>query len=336
MSRLTQTLPDEMPHPTMASRRGLLRGAGLAAAGSILMQPKDVFALAQEAEEDAVKQAVSEHARPTSFGPEVRNLPRWTPKQTGNYNLSDPHDNFFAFAKAQCNLAGEYSWMAQYGWLLIAPPGKPAYPFLGRIQLMQYFASPATPDLVPNPDENAYILWGTFTTTHVDPRNFKPIERIMNPYTGKMIDLPVIRYADRLAFRQGESIIVPGVDPAFYDQPWDRDGGYSQHYIDAGDDITYTVLGSAQHDGPHQPRLDVGFWSVTRDDLMNPSMPSIDTRRDYSAIMKLSEYAWYGVEQGDQAQLAVHTTGIKTQNLARIPGFVKEQVLERFSDRYDF
>ena len=149
-----------------------------------------------------------------------------------------------------------------------------------------------------------------------------------------MIDVPTIHYADRLSYRFGQSIVVPGVDPAFYTQPWDADGGFSQHFIDAGREVTYTVLGSSQHDGPHQPRCDVGFWSVSRDDLMNPSLRSIDTQRNYSVIQKITEYGWYGAPAGDPAQLLVHLTGLKTQNTARLPSFIRELVLERFPERF--
>ena len=302
-----------------------------------MVQPRDVFAMAQAVDDPAIEQqSVSEHARAVSLPAIERKRDRWFPKHTGNFNLADPEGNFYAFAKAQANLAGAYSWLAQYGWILMAPPGVPAYPLIGRVHLAQYFVTPADPDLVPDVGEDDYMLWGTFTTTHVDPRTFEPIDRILNPYTGKMIDLPTIRYADKLAFRKGKSIIVPGVDPSFYNQPWDEDGGYSQHFIDADDNVSYTVLGSAQHHGPHQPRVDIGFWSVKRDELMDPTLRSIDTRRDYTAVMKTSEYAWYGVPQGDPAQLIVHLTGTKTQNIARIPDFVKELTLRRFPQHYDY
>lgn len=330
-----KTMRESMPAPG-ADRRSLLKGAALFGAGAAMMQPRDVFSMAQQAEDKIEVQAVSEHARPVSLNPKERARPRWIPQNTGNYNLADPDDNYYAFAKAQVNLAGEYTWNAQYGWIVLAPPGVPSYPFLGRVQLMQYFATEIDPELVPEASPGEYMLWGTFLTTHVDPRTMEPIDRIMNPYTGKMIDLPTIRYADKLAFRKNKSIIVPGVDPAFYDQPWDRDGGYSQHFIDADDEITYTVLGSSQLDGPQQPRVDIGFWSVKRDELMNPSLRSIDTRRDYSAVMKASEYAWYGIPKGDQAQLAIHLTGTKTQNLARVPDFVRKLTLDRFPEHFDF
>jgi hypothetical protein len=130
------------------------------------------------------------------------------------------------------------------------------------------------------------------------------------------------------------SILVPGVDPKFYDQPWDRDGGYSPHFIDDGDTVSYTVLGASQFDGPHQPRCDVGFWSVARSDLMNPAKRAIDARHDYSVIQKMTEYPWFGAERGDPTQLFCHETAIKTQNLARIPPLVKSSILEPHRARF--
>jgi len=55
------------------------------------------------------------------------------------------NDNCFAFAKAQANLSGDYYWLAQYGWILICPPGEPAYPFLGRLTLAKVLFAPTDP-----------------------------------------------------------------------------------------------------------------------------------------------------------------------------------------------
>lgn len=311
----------------LLSRRNLIAAAGAATGSAIMVQGEDVFAMAEK-KEGIINQTVSEHARPEALDREAFKLPRWTPSQTGNYDLSKPADNHFAFAKAQANLDGEYSWLGQYGTIMFCPPDKPAFPFLGRLTLVKVFVTSADEADIPNSGPDDYVMWGTMTTTHVDPRTFEPITKLRNPYTGNMIEAPTIHYADKLAYRVGQSIIVPGVDPKFYEQPWDRDGGFSQHYVDVGDEISYSVLGAAQKPGPQQPRIDYSFWTVKRDDLMNVSKRSIDTRRDYSALQKATEYSWYGVPKGDPAQLLVHLTGLKTQNIARLPGVIKEHLLK--------
>ena len=63
--------------------------------------------MAQEEEGGKVNQTVSEHARRKSLPADAFDLPRWVPEQTGPYDLGDPYDNHFAFAKAQANLSGE-------------------------------------------------------------------------------------------------------------------------------------------------------------------------------------------------------------------------------------
>jgi len=318
----------------LATRRKFLGAAGLGLGLAGLIRTQDVFSMAQEEEGGKVNQTVSEHARRESLPADAFDLPRWVPEHTGPYDLGDPYDNHFAFAKAQANLSGDYYWLAQYGWILICPPGEPAYPFLGRLTLAKVFVTPADPSWAPDVGEFDYTMWATFTTTHVDPRDFSPVSRKFNPYIGRNIDIPTIHYADRLVYRLNQSIIVPGVDPAFYTQPWDEEGGFSQHRIDTGDEVTYTVLGSAQKPGPLQPRCDVGFWTVNRDELMDPAKRAIDTRRDYSVIQKVTEYAWYGVEPGDPAQLLVHLTGMKTHDPSRMPSFIRTHVMERFPDRF--
>ena len=322
----------------LCDRRKFLSGLSLGAALGGTVQSFDVLAAVPGNDKahggKKVAQSASEHARLETHPPEVFKLPRFLPQKSGNFDLANPVDNHLAFAKAQANVAGEYSWVAKYGWMLIAPPGKPAYPFLGRMTLTKIFVTPADPALAPNVGPNDFMMWGTFTMTHFDPRNFKPVSRLMNPYNGKTIDAPTVQYADRLIYRMGQSIVVPGVDPKFYDQPWDRQGGYSPHFIDGGQTVSYTVLGSSQFDGPHQPRCDVGFWTVNKAELMDPSKRSIDTHHDYSVIQKMSEYSWFGAEKGDPAQVFVHETGFKTQDVSKIPGIVKTGILERFRGRY--
>lgn len=283
-----------------------------------------------------IQQTVSEHARKVSLPEGSFELPRYKPQKTGNFDLNNPLDNHIAYMKVQADLAGGATMIAQYGWLLIAPPGQPAFPFLGRLTLIKAFMTPATEDLAPNIGEHDTAIWGTMTTVHVDPRTFKPVDKIYNPYIDRVIDVPDIHYADRLVFRVGQSIVVPGVDPKFYEQPWDRDGGFSQFNIDAGDEISYVVLGSAQKPGPMQPRCDVGFWTAKRTDLMDPAQTSIPIRRDYSVIQKLAEYDWYGVSKQDQAQLFVHMTGWRTDDHTKLPLPIKQHIYDRFTDRFDF
>lgn len=313
------------------NRRALLGGMGLAAASPFAFSESFAKGIADP---ELIQQTKSEHARPESHPKEVFNLPRWKPKMTGNFDLTKVRDNHFAFAKAQVNLAGEYSWFAQYGWNIIAPPGKPAYPFLGRMKLGKLFVTPTEVGSVPDVGPDDYTIWATHSEAFFDPRTFEPIERILNPHTGKMIDIPVIHYADRIVFRLGKPYAVPGVNPDFYAQQWDRDSGFSQHYIDVGDEVTYTFLGASQFDGPHQPRCDVGFWTVKTAELMDPKVMTIDCRRDYSVIQRMSEYKLYGAPKGDQAQIFGHTTGIKTESLARVPELVKKGILYRFQDRF--
>lgn len=320
--------------PIQPTRRGFLAKAGLASAVGGLIAAQDILSSAS-AKEKVISQTVSEHARPTTHDPSVFKLKRWTPTKTGNFNLADPLDNHYAFAKVQANLAGEYTWLAQYGWIIIAPPNEPAFPFLGRVTVAKVFATPTSEEYAPKVGDHDYMIWGTFTTTHVDPRNFEPVEKILNPYTGNVIDVPTLHYADKLVIRLGQSIVVPGIDPAFYTQPWDAEGGFSQHFIDAGDEISYTVLGSQQESGPHQPRCDVGYWTAKRRDLMDSSLRAINVRRDYSVIQKMTEYPWYGAEAGDPAQLLVHLTGVKTHDTQELPSFVKSLILDRFSERYE-
>ena len=150
------------PREQLAIRRKPLLTAGLGLSFAGLIRTQDVFSMAQD-ESEAVHQTVSEHARRESLPEDEFDLPRWVPDHTGPYDLSDPYDNHFAFAKAQANLSGNYYWLAQYGWILICPPGEPAFPFLGRLTLAKVFVTPTDPSWAPDVGEFDYTMRATAT-----------------------------------------------------------------------------------------------------------------------------------------------------------------------------
>ena len=143
------------PATHLATRRSLLLTAGLGLGFAGLIRTQDVFWMAEDEENGKVQQTASEHARRESLPAEAFDLSRWVQEQTGPYDLSNPYDNHFAFAKAQANLSGECYWLAQYGWILIFPPGEPAYPFLGRLTLAKVFVTPTDPSRAPDVGEFA-------------------------------------------------------------------------------------------------------------------------------------------------------------------------------------
>lgn len=319
----------------MLGRRRFLGGAASLAGGLSLLQAPDIRATTESGKNAIEKLQESEHARPTEIDPAAYDRPRYIRNQTGPYDLSRPLDNHFAWLKTNFNLGGHLDWFAQFGWIMLCPPGEAPFPFLGRISLGQAHLTEADPELVPNAGEHDALSWSSFTTMHVDPRTLEPVDEMRNPYTGEMMDLSPIKYADRLAVRLGQSVLVPGVDPKFYEQPWDRENNFSQHFYDAGDEIVYTVLGAAQKPGPLQPRLDVAHWNVKRADLMDPAKKSIYCRRFYSAVFKASEYKFTTVPRGDETQMFVQTQGCRTANTALLPRPVR-YLLENFKDRYRF
>lgn len=323
----------------LAGRRQFLTGAATVVGGISVLNSSDVWAMADKNEpvhEPEVHHSLSEHVRPKKLDPASYDLPRFMPEKTGNFDLTQPLDNHYAWVKTAHNLGGKIDWYAQYGWVMFCPPGQPSYPFLGKIQLGQSHITYAQehPDLVPDPSPHDALAWSSFVQVYCDPRTLKIVDEMRNPYTGEMMDLSPKFYADRLATRFGKSVLVPGVDPKFYEQPWDREGGFSQHFYDAGDDITYTVLGSAQKPSEDlQPRVDVAFWSVAREDLMNPDMRSIDCRRNYAVIQKAAELPWSTVPVGDMSQVLGHSQGYRTSNTSLLPAPCRK-LLDNFPDRF--
>ena len=84
--------------------------AGLVLGFAGLIHMHDVFSMAQEGNK-AVHQTVSEHTRRESLPADAFDLPRWVPDHAGPYDLSDPYDNHFTFAKARANF-----WGITTGW----------------------------------------------------------------------------------------------------------------------------------------------------------------------------------------------------------------------------
>ena len=85
------------PATPIAMRQKLLLTVGLGFVG--LIRAQDVSSMTQEGDAK-VHQTVSEHARRESLPADAFDLPCWVPDHTGPFDLSDPLENHFAFAKA--------------------------------------------------------------------------------------------------------------------------------------------------------------------------------------------------------------------------------------------
>lgn len=146
----------------LATRRELQGATGLGLSFAGLTRTQDIFSMAQD-ENEPVHQTATEHTHAEILPEDAFDLPPRVPDHTG------PYDNHFAFARAQANLSGDYYWLPQDGWILICPPGEPAYPFLERLTLARVFVTPTDPSWVPDVGEHDFTMWAAGVFSGASP-----------------------------------------------------------------------------------------------------------------------------------------------------------------------
>ena len=67
--------------------------------------------------------------------------------------------------------------------------------------------------------------------------------------------------------------------------------------------------------------------------LMDPDQPLVETRYNFTGIMRAWERPWLGVARPDKTQLLWNVEGKKIHSVDRIPDFIYEHLLSKYSDR---
>ena len=100
-----------------------------------------------------------------------------------------------------------------------------------------------------------------------------------------------------------------------------------------GDEVAFVLAGLFQGEGDYQPRADSSWWTTNYAQLIDPDQPLVETRYNFTGLMRAWERPWLGVEKPDQTQLLWAVEGRKVHSIDRIPDLLHKHVLSKYDDR---
>ena len=198
----------------------------------------------------------------------------------------------------------------------------------GHCGLWTWQLQKATTEEFEDAREDSLVQRGLYTGIILDPYTFEPVEELENPYTGEIITVEDSVFATNWLLhpigarrdREMPEFSNPDVWP---DTP----------YIRFDDEIAFVVAGLFQGEGDHQPRAVSSWWTTSYAELMEPEQPQVETRYNFTGVMRAWERPWLGVAKPDKTQLLWNVEGRKIHSVDRIPDFINEHLLSKYSDR---
>ena len=244
------------------------------------------------------------------------------------FDLTDPRDAWYAKIKATNNLAGEKTYVPMFSRTYICPEGGPSHPMFGHCGMWTWQLQKATVEEFEDAREDSMVQRALYTGIILDPYTFEPVNELENPYTGDTITVEDSVFAMNYLLHP----LGGGRDkdvPEFYDANPRPD----TPYIRFGDEIAFVLAGLFQGDGDYQPRADSSWWTTRYAELMDPDQPLVETRYNFTGIMRAWERPWLGVAKPDKTQLMWNVEGKKIHSVDRIPDSINEHLLSKYSGR---
>ncbi|MDE0455435.1 MAG: hypothetical protein OXJ63_09040 [Gammaproteobacteria bacterium] len=243
-------------------------------------------------------------------------------------DLTDPSDAWYAKIKATNNLAGVKTYVPMFSRAYICPQGQPAHPVFGHCGIWTWQLQKATTDEFEDAREGSMIQRALYTGTILDPYTFEPVETLENPYTGETITVEDSIFAmNYLLHPMGGG---RDIDIAEFYNPEEKP---DTPYVRFGDEVAFVLAGLFQGEGDYQPRADSSWWTTNYAQLIDPDQPLVETRYNFTGLMRAWERPWLGVEKPDQTQLLWAVEGRKVHSIDRIPDLLHKHVLSKYDDR---
>ena len=243
-------------------------------------------------------------------------------------DLTDPSDAWYAKIKATNNLAGAKTYVPMFSRAYICPQGAPAHPMFGHCGLWTWQLHKATTDEFEDAREGSMIQRALYTGTILDPYTFEPVEQLENPYTGETITVEDSVFAmNYLLHPMGGG---RDIDIAEFYNPDEKP---DTPYVRFGDEVAFVLAGLFQGEGDYQPRADSSWWTTNYAQLIDPEQPLVETRYNFTGLMRAWERPWLGVEKPDETQLLWAVEGRKVHSVDRIPDLLHKHVLSKYDDR---
>ncbi len=249
-------------------------------------------------------------------------------KASPPFDLDDPIGNWHAVMKVATSLVGSRTYVSSYQRNFICPVGKSPMPFFAGCGAWTHQLVEAPSELLKGVPPGTLMQLALYTGVVLDPWTFKPVKQVLNPYTGKMVEVEDSVYAESY-------LVYPGGGMTSLERPEALDDRTArpQPYLRSGKKISFNLAALFSGDGPHQPRMDASWWTVNYDDLMNPSVADVDADYSWAGLHHARDKKWWGVDQSDGAQMLANVHGTVAKHPSRIEPIVQEYVFSKYPER---
>jgi len=254
----------------------------------------------------------------------------WVAAQTGEFDLADPAQNRLARLKMTNNLVGRRTYIPMLVRMVIGREPNPGGPLLGAASMFTWQLQVPNPEEFPDAPDGTALMRSMFTARYLDPETMEPVERLLNPFSGEMMEVEDYIFVENfLTFPNGGSRFVE--ERQFADD--DPSKPKLSLFKKWGDELVLFAGGVYSKPGPHQPRFTENMWGSAHADVMNPDVELIETRYSFMGVNKAYEKPWAGYRVGDADILCSLAHGKKVHSAEDLPDFHKRVLAEKYPDR---
>ena len=288
----------------------------------------------QEEEEDsqgAYQDGVfNSYYRPKNFENNEMDGRPWIAPETGDFDTRDPWHNRLARMKMTNNLSGSRTYVPMLIRKVLARHDQPGGVLLGSAAMFTWQLQVPDPNEFPDAPEGSMVMRTVYTALYLDPKTMEPVERLVNPFNGVMMELEdYLSIETFLLYPTGGSRLVQ--EPEFMDD--DPDAPRLTLIKRWGDDAVLFMGGVYSEPGLHQPRFTELQWRCSHADLMNPEKDRIESNYSFTGISKAYEKPWTGYGYEDGEMLVDSAIGTKVHSVEDIPDYHKRVLVEKYPDR---
>lgn len=254
----------------------------------------------------------------------------WVSDKLGNFDLEDPVDNNLVKLKMTNNLVGKRTYIPMIVRMHLAREETPGGLLFGAAGMFTWQLQEPDPTEFPNLPDGTIVSRSMFTSRYLDPKDMEPVDRLLNPYNGKMMEVEDNIFAENF-------LIYPNGGGKFVEEPqFSNDDPNEPKFANIkkwGDELILFNGGVYSDPGIHQPRYTENMWRCDYNDVMDPGKTLIPMSYAFNSTKKAYEKPWAGYTTEDRDLMISLSVGKKVHSVEDIPDFHRRVMVKKYPNR---